>query len=259
MLIEIKNLKIAASLSEETNAYTADIFVDGVKTFAASNHGHGGCDSYHRYPTAKVGEREVDAWLAANVPPDGPWNANPAEREPYDTGTTCNLEVFMGRYVDRHISAKEDARIRRLYEKKLADRICALNEQGHFVLFGKAVHKPTAENLAHLRAKCPDVIFLADADEATKERGLRAFCPEFGGSRQSDADLREGVYERLRTNALTVADAKWLLAEPQNEGKAADPEVDAHLRQVIETGETAEAAYRAKRDAEFAASRAQVA
>lgn len=250
MRIEIKKLQIAASLSEETTAYTADIYVDGIKTFAASNHGHGGCDMYHRYPGAQVSEDTVNAWLAANVPPDGPWNKDAAKREAYDMGHSCTLETFVGRHVASVEAAKETARIRRAYAKKLADRICALNAQGHFVIFGKAIHKPTPAHLAQLRKAQPTVTILNDADEATKERGLRAYCPDLGATAdESIEQLREGVYERLRTDTLTVADAKWLLADPQNEGKPRDPDVDAHLRDVVARGEAAYAAYCAERDA----------
>lgn len=49
MKIELKNIKVLESLSEETNCYTADLWVDGVKTASASNHGHGGCDDYRAY------------------------------------------------------------------------------------------------------------------------------------------------------------------------------------------------------------------
>jgi hypothetical protein len=252
--IEIKNLKIAASLSEETTAYTADIFVDGVKTFAASNHGHGACDMFHRYATAEVTEREVNAFLADNCPPDGPWTDNAAERPAYDMGHTCDLENFVGRHVAKAEAEKETARIRRTYAKKLTDRICALRADPTgdvFLTFGKAIHKPTPENLAKLRRQVPEAIVLNDADEATKERGLRAFCPEiFSGSdfNRSEDQLREAVFERLRTDALTVADAKWLLASPQNEGRAPDPDVDAHLRDVVAKGEAAYAAYCSERD-----------
>ena len=46
MKIEIKNIKHSPSLSEETNAFTADIYVNGVKAGSAMNRGHGGCTDY---------------------------------------------------------------------------------------------------------------------------------------------------------------------------------------------------------------------
>jgi hypothetical protein len=247
MKIEIRNLKIAASLSEET---TATVYVDGVATFAASNHGTGGCDMYHRLPTATVTESDVNTWLADNCPPDGPYEADPAKRQPYDTGTTCNLETFVGRFVARAESEKETKRIRKAYDKKLATRICALRPDGAFVIFGKAVHVPTPANVATLSAKNPGYTFLSFADEATKEKGLRAFCPNLGATADATQEqLQEAVHERLREDRLTVADAKYLLAQ---ERRAPKPTADfiASLEQTIATGEAAYAAYCKARDNE---------
>jgi hypothetical protein len=55
MKIELKNVKIALHMSEETTAFTADIFVNGIKTGYAKNDGHGGCTFYHAYE----GKREL--------------------------------------------------------------------------------------------------------------------------------------------------------------------------------------------------------
>lgn len=49
MKIELKNVKISESLSEETTAFTADIFVDGKKAGYARNDGRGGCTEYHSF------------------------------------------------------------------------------------------------------------------------------------------------------------------------------------------------------------------
>lgn len=47
MIIELKKVKVAKHLSEETLAFTAEIHVDGVLAAYASNHGTGGCNEYH--------------------------------------------------------------------------------------------------------------------------------------------------------------------------------------------------------------------
>jgi hypothetical protein len=53
MKIELKNVKISESLSEETTAFTADIFVDGKKAGYARNDGRGGCTEYHSFPETR--------------------------------------------------------------------------------------------------------------------------------------------------------------------------------------------------------------
>ena len=149
MEIIIKNLKIARTLSEETTAYTATIYVDGIATFAASNHGHGGCDFYHRLPTAKVTEADVNAWLATNVAPDGPWEPNADKRAPYDTGTTCNLEVFVGRFIDAAERETDRKRIAKKFDGFMAKTICILRDGSLFTV--KAV--PNAANLATIKQR----------------------------------------------------------------------------------------------------------
>ena len=61
MTIELKSVKIAKHLSEETTAFTASVWLDGKRVGTARNDGRGGCTMLH------VGERHndvVDACLA---------------------------------------------------------------------------------------------------------------------------------------------------------------------------------------------------
>lgn len=243
MLIEIRNLKIARSLSEETTAYTADIFVDGVKSFAASNHGHGGCDFFQPYPAAKVTEAEVSAYLKSHVAPDGPWEDNPAERAPYDTGHECDLEAFVGRFVSAQEGERERKSVTAKYIKLVATRVVGLRGDT-FLTFGKAVFTPTPERIAAVATANPDVTMLNGADEATMQKGLRAYCPDLFAD-EGPTDHAESVYARLRMGAETLADARWLLARSSGE----NPKYDAHLLDVIAKQEAAYAAYCAERDA----------
>lgn len=67
MQIELRKLKIALHMSEETSAYSAEIWIDGELAFHASNQGHGGADLYRQI--GQWTEKDVDAWLVANRPP----------------------------------------------------------------------------------------------------------------------------------------------------------------------------------------------
>lgn len=55
MQIELKNIKFSEALSEETNAFVADVYVNGNKVAYAKNDGHGGSTFYHAYE----GKREL--------------------------------------------------------------------------------------------------------------------------------------------------------------------------------------------------------
>lgn len=61
MKLEVKNIKINKSFSEETICFKADVFVNGIKTGYASNDGHGGSTFINCYE----GKRELLAQAEA--------------------------------------------------------------------------------------------------------------------------------------------------------------------------------------------------
>ena len=52
MKIELKKIYYSEQLSEETSAFTADVYVNGKKLLYAKNDGHGGCTDYNTYDPA---------------------------------------------------------------------------------------------------------------------------------------------------------------------------------------------------------------
>ena len=50
MKIELKSIKFSEAMSEETNAFTANLYINGKKVGYCKNQGHGGCTDYNRYP-----------------------------------------------------------------------------------------------------------------------------------------------------------------------------------------------------------------
>jgi len=98
MKIEIRNIKIAPFLSEETIAFTSDVFVNGVKTAYAKNDGQGGCTFYHAYEN----KRELLA-----------------EAEAYAKSLSNNLEDI----IDNVIYAKDQEREQKKFEKKV-EKMC---------------------------------------------------------------------------------------------------------------------------------------
>ena len=47
MKIELKNVKFSEAMSEETNAFTADLYINGKKAGYCKNTGQGGCTDYY--------------------------------------------------------------------------------------------------------------------------------------------------------------------------------------------------------------------
>ena len=47
MKIELKNISFNERMSEETNCFIADLYINGVKAGQCQNQGHGGCTDYY--------------------------------------------------------------------------------------------------------------------------------------------------------------------------------------------------------------------
>jgi hypothetical protein len=167
MKIELKNIKVAHSLSEETNAYTATVYVDGQRAFEASNHGTGGCDDFRPLPGyTGPSEAEINAWLKAN-------------KEPLKSdGFTLeyDLELLCGDLVDAHIKEQDVKRIRSTFNRMLRDQLVAIDGQ-RVVSFGKKF-PPTPANVEKLRAQKPTYVIVNGSDDATQARALSLYCPD---------------------------------------------------------------------------------
>lgn len=66
MKIELRRINHNPKLSEETNAYSAEVWINDERAFDARNQGQGGCDLYRQL--GRWTEAEINAWLKANRP-----------------------------------------------------------------------------------------------------------------------------------------------------------------------------------------------
>lgn len=91
MKVELRNVKVIKSLSEETPCFTANIWIDGRKAGDVRNHGTGGANEVW------FADREVqmafDAFVAAMPPIPNEWGGDPL---PMDA------DMFVGRLLDEH-------------------------------------------------------------------------------------------------------------------------------------------------------------
>ena len=99
-------------MSEETTAFTADIFVDGKEAGYAKNDGHGGSTFYHAYE----GKRDLIAKAEkfCETLPD------------IDYGTfkhKMDLENFIDELVYAEMAKKEQAKLDKKFEKKMLTSI----------------------------------------------------------------------------------------------------------------------------------------
>lgn len=136
-IIELKNIKYFASISEETNAYTATVYVDGKKYAEASNRGHGASDDFHVEKGAEslisLNER-----IAATYPKDAQYDL------------VMDLDLVVGDILEDFIATKN-------LKSLLSRKIVMLNDKQQLVSLSG---KKTPESLKHASAKYPSYIIL---------------------------------------------------------------------------------------------------
>jgi hypothetical protein len=112
MKIELKNIKINLTFSEETIMFQADVFVNGKKTAYANNDGRGGCTFYNSYHAPNNDEdlRQAEAYCKT-LPP--------IRSEELDFEYDMNLEHFIDELIEAELKKKEQKKL----EKKMADTI----------------------------------------------------------------------------------------------------------------------------------------
>lgn len=143
MKLTLAKFTFCASLSEETNAYTAIVHVNGEPAFHASNRGTGGCDMYN--PIGERGRillRDAEAW-AKTLPPAPARYGLPE--------LAYNLQLAIGDLVADKIIGQDMKR--------------GLNKKALFLHEGKLVEVgkkgiPVAQAIAFVQKKYPEATIL---------------------------------------------------------------------------------------------------
>lgn len=135
MKIELKSIKHAAFASEETECYSASLWIDGKKIGTVSNEGRGGCDTFYGDWEAY---RKADEWCKANLPK---WTLNADTDETHDTDlemrcgellgdwlTTRDLKRAMGKKI---LFRKPDGNVYEIAHKGQKDAAIAMIQRDH--------------------------------------------------------------------------------------------------------------------------------
>lgn len=169
MKLELKAINYNAGLSEETHAYSANLYLDGRKVAAVSNHGHGGCDMV--YWSDKAAEAKITAHFAA--------------MPKRDTGMTLRDEPFMMQ-PDLESWCHEqvtDFLILRDTKRLCSRKVIGINDgqELHFKLKPADLNKVfsdgkggTITGRAHILAKYPNMVILNELDDAGKLAAVKA-------------------------------------------------------------------------------------
>ena len=118
MNIELKKIKVAANMSEETTAFTAELFINGKNIGYVKNDGHGGCTDYHNNPDEKSKEALKAAEAYCLTLPE------------VDYGTfkhKMDLETFIDDLLEKHLKEKEQSKL----TKKMVDTVMWGIPNGH--------------------------------------------------------------------------------------------------------------------------------
>lgn len=149
MKIELRSIKVHASMSEETTCYEAVLYVDGKKACMVSNRGRGGCDDQRWLPGAprQAVEDHFDA-MPAYVQHYGD-DIDPFETKP-------DLESWCSDQITVHGALKD-------YKRAIRKNV-VVGDGASEVTFRAA--PPASDALrAHIRSKYPEGVILNDLGE----------------------------------------------------------------------------------------------
>lgn len=130
MKIEIKNLRHYSEMSQETNAFTCDLFVDGKKIGYCRNTGCGGPTDYYAFDGKK--DILLSAEEYAKTLPDIEFEYN--NEKHYFKST---LENFIDEEVEKQLKEKEDKKYAKKLQKDCEKSICYEIPNGYALITWK--------------------------------------------------------------------------------------------------------------------------
>ena len=102
MKLTLKNVKFSESLSRDTNAFTADLFVGSKKVAYVINDGHGGCTNYSSYSGMRDLLQQAEDF-ALSLPSE--------YHKQYDLTIKSDLEQVIDNLFNDWLEVKEDKKV----------------------------------------------------------------------------------------------------------------------------------------------------
>ncbi|ANF52997.1 hypothetical protein A0O34_21820 [Chryseobacterium glaciei] len=119
MKIELKSIQYSEKLSEETNAFSANLYIDGIKAGTASNRGHGGPTTY-RADDQKGQKLIDDAEVYCRSLPSEKFSEGGRDHE-----LKMDLELYIDNLLDKYLQEKEMQKFQGKLEKAMVTGIVA--------------------------------------------------------------------------------------------------------------------------------------
>lgn len=159
MNITLSKVSYCAALSEETNAFSATVCINGIPAFIASNDGHGGCDRYdplkgQTYEQMRAKVAEVEAY--AKTLPKKKYHSMELEE---------SAESLVGDALNAHLREKDAARL----FGKTKDRVVLVDGGKVFTCYKNLVPAQMARAIELVRQKYPAATII---NTLTRESGV---------------------------------------------------------------------------------------
>jgi hypothetical protein len=116
MNLQLKNIKVNLTFSEETIMFQADIFANNKKVGYASNDGRGGCTFYNAYPNEREALKQAEAY--AQTLPSTFFEFNGEKHE-----IKSSLEHWIDDQISEYVNAKERAKFEKKVQKMCDTKI----------------------------------------------------------------------------------------------------------------------------------------
>lgn len=129
MNIELKNIRVYERLSEETNAFTATLYVNKYRVAECRNDGHGGCtliDVRYNDKTAKELYSQAEEYCL-NLPPH---KSNYGDLK-------MDLEFFVDLEIGKFLAKKDEQKFQKKLQKDMLKGICYGDEKQYKCLSWK--------------------------------------------------------------------------------------------------------------------------
>lgn len=163
--IELKKVKLCEFMSEETQCYECEVWIDGILSFTASNEGHGGCDNYqpvydrakdkYRHEEYNAGMAKLTAYCATLPPlPASDWKG--AEPLP------MTVELLIGDLIEKYSNAKKVEKT----VKQLRDRVMFIKD-GAIHSYKRVLPALVSQQLVYAKKHHPGCVML---NECTTEQ-----------------------------------------------------------------------------------------
>lgn len=205
MKIELRKIEHSERLSRETEAFSADLYIDGKKAGIASNSGRGGSTGYQPYDEDGLGLiREAEKWCEG-LPP----KVYPADEYGGPLTLDMNLEHYIDDLLEQHLKQRFQKKMERSFKQHVV--ISDNPEAGYR---GIKFNMPIATILADEKGRKFLVDYLAKVKGSLKgnERILNDNIPE---TVLKDAGLKEAQYVKPKLDSDTATVKK----KPPRQGK----------------------------------------